>query len=84
MVFLLLENGQCPSFGHQTGVRTLLPTAGQHNLPGKGCLAKDDGAIAESENTMFHMGTHGASKHNCLQVSTLAGEVGHIVSVRNR
>jgi hypothetical protein len=65
-------------------VRTLLPTAGQHNLQPNASLAKDNGAIAEGENTMFHMGTHGASKHNCLEISTLAGEVDHIVTVRNR
>ena len=47
-------------------MRTLLPTEGEHNLQPVGSLAKDNSAIAEGENTVFHMGTHGARKHHGL------------------
>ena len=57
---------KCPPVGHQTVVRTLLPTEGEHNLQPVGSLAKDNGAIAEGENTVFHMGTHGAREHHGL------------------
>ena len=44
-------------------------------------LSKDNGAIAEGENTVFHMGSHGTSKNNRFKVAAFASEISNIVAV---